>query len=158
MIKRSYDFWAVGLNCCSGVASDFRCGEFNNLHARSSDWPRLVYDVDIQGNFLHRFARNTVHFSEMSGTMTAFCIPSHLLPLRVFHIQCNYWIQNVSNVAAAVGTNKRRQERTPISLTGQRMRKEGSATEHPQRLSAIQRGSTSFESRVHIPANDAIRR
>lgn len=30
-----YDFWAVGVNCCSGVSSDFRCGQFNNPAARS---------------------------------------------------------------------------------------------------------------------------
>jgi len=31
----SYDFWAVGMNCCGAVSSDFRCGEYNNPHARS---------------------------------------------------------------------------------------------------------------------------
>jgi hypothetical protein len=39
----SYDFWAVGLNCCKGLATEFRCGEFNNPKARSG--LRLMRDT-----------------------------------------------------------------------------------------------------------------
>jgi len=32
---QTYDFWAIGVNCCSGSAADFHCGEYNNPLARS---------------------------------------------------------------------------------------------------------------------------
>eukprot|EP00931_Biecheleriopsis_adriatica_P001171 TRINITY_DN101413_c0_g1_i1.p1 TRINITY_DN101413_c0_g1~~TRINITY_DN101413_c0_g1_i1.p1 ORF type:complete len:304 (+),score=62.70 TRINITY_DN101413_c0_g1_i1:52-963(+) len=34
-VLTSYDFWAVGVNCCTATSSDFRCGEYDNPNARS---------------------------------------------------------------------------------------------------------------------------
>lgn len=49
----SYDFWAVGKNCCSGVAADFRCGDYNNPHAHAGmrmveDGNRAFYRLAVQ--------------------------------------------------------------------------------------------------------------
>eukprot|EP00928_Gymnodinium_smaydae_P055803 TRINITY_DN39278_c0_g1_i1.p1 TRINITY_DN39278_c0_g1~~TRINITY_DN39278_c0_g1_i1.p1 ORF type:complete len:339 (-),score=65.60 TRINITY_DN39278_c0_g1_i1:71-1015(-) len=41
---QSYDFWAVGKNCCSGMAADFQCGQYQNSQARAG--LRLMDDAD----------------------------------------------------------------------------------------------------------------
>mmetsp|Transcript_36968 Transcript_36968/g.80807 ORF Transcript_36968/g.80807 Transcript_36968/m.80807 type:complete len:292 (+) Transcript_36968:143-1018(+) len=40
---QSYDFWAVGVDCCTGATADFRCGQYNNPSARSG--LRLMSDT-----------------------------------------------------------------------------------------------------------------
>jgi len=49
----SYDFWAIGKNCCSGVSSDFRCGAYNNPSASAglrlvNDDERPFYKLAVQ--------------------------------------------------------------------------------------------------------------
>jgi len=40
-----YDFWAVGINCCSDHAADFHCGDYSNQRARSGI--RLFHDEEL---------------------------------------------------------------------------------------------------------------
>mmetsp|Transcript_132389 Transcript_132389/g.264085 ORF Transcript_132389/g.264085 Transcript_132389/m.264085 type:complete len:331 (+) Transcript_132389:144-1136(+) len=40
----SYDFWAVGKNCCSGNVADFRCGQYSSKRAHAG--VRMVRDDD----------------------------------------------------------------------------------------------------------------
>lgn len=44
----NYDFWAVGINCCSGHAPDFRCGEYSNPFSR---WGLRIMDDDAREMF-----------------------------------------------------------------------------------------------------------
>jgi len=49
----SYDFWAIGIDCCAASAADFRCGDFANGKARSGlrlleDWHRPWYKLAVQ--------------------------------------------------------------------------------------------------------------
>lgn len=40
----TFDFWAVGKNCCSGVQADFHCGAFRDPNANGG--VRLLHDED----------------------------------------------------------------------------------------------------------------
>lgn len=59
----SVDFWAVGKNCCSGVAADFHCSGFNDPHATGVI--RMMQDAD------RPFYRLAVQQAEATYHMTA---------------------------------------------------------------------------------------
>merc|ERR1719433_257244 len=49
----TYDFWAVGMDCCSGNTADFHCGQFANINARGGlrlmrDGQRPYYRLAVQ--------------------------------------------------------------------------------------------------------------
>lgn len=49
----SYDFWAVGLNCCSGSPGDFKCGDYQNTQSAGglrlmNDGQRAYYRLAVQ--------------------------------------------------------------------------------------------------------------
>lgn len=48
-----FDFWAVGMGCCSGVGNDFACGEYNNRNVHGGlrlmdDTQRAYYRLAVQ--------------------------------------------------------------------------------------------------------------
>merc|ERR1719401_3270115 len=45
---KTYDFWAVGINCCSGHVPDFACGEYSNPLAK---WGLRMLDDDAREMF-----------------------------------------------------------------------------------------------------------
>lgn len=51
--RENYDFWAVGVNCCSGNLPDFRCPHFNDAKARGGmrlmeDGQRAFFRLAVQ--------------------------------------------------------------------------------------------------------------
>lgn len=49
----TYDFWAIGTDCCSGFQADFHCPHFNNPHANGglrlmADGDRAFYRLAVQ--------------------------------------------------------------------------------------------------------------
>eukprot|EP00397_Hematodinium_sp_SG-2012_P058046 GEMP01073122.1.p1 GENE.GEMP01073122.1~~GEMP01073122.1.p1 ORF type:complete len:312 (+),score=52.06 GEMP01073122.1:196-1131(+) len=55
----SYDYWAVGINCCAMSSSDFRCGDANKANARSA-----LRSLDFASTPFYRLAvqqAETVH-------------------------------------------------------------------------------------------------
>lgn len=76
-LTQSFDFWAVGKDCCSTAASDFRCGEYNNPLARGGirnmdNEDRAYYRLAVeQASALYRINANTPIFFEWAADPVA---------------------------------------------------------------------------------------
>lgn len=46
VLLSSYDFWVVGVNCCTGAPGDFKCGQYKNGKARAG--VRLMNDQKLK--------------------------------------------------------------------------------------------------------------
>mmetsp|Transcript_36186 Transcript_36186/g.79044 ORF Transcript_36186/g.79044 Transcript_36186/m.79044 type:complete len:307 (-) Transcript_36186:102-1022(-) len=61
--QNNFDFWAVGINCCSGHMPDFHCGEFNN--------PTAISGLRLMREDQRPFFRLAVQQAEASFNMKA---------------------------------------------------------------------------------------
>mmetsp|Transcript_29826 Transcript_29826/g.92662 ORF Transcript_29826/g.92662 Transcript_29826/m.92662 type:complete len:330 (-) Transcript_29826:89-1078(-) len=105
----SYDYWAVGVNCCSSTGPDFHCGQFSNPHARGGlrlmedsqrDFFRLAVE-EAQAAF-HIKAEHPIFFHWMQdpvGTVDHFQDKGYM---NFLNGVCSFLMMQTALVAAAM--------------------------------------------------------